>query len=211
MHMKTILPWLCALALLGAAAFFFSENRKLSTEVAALRAESAQAQALHAEVEQLKTSGTPEQAAEIAQLRKGNEELLRLRNEVRQLKDGNKVLAKQAQSEQARALAAQSQVATLSTNLQAVQYQSQLATAQATAAAAQNQLIACINNLRHIDGAKQQWALENRKDANALPVETDLAPYLKDGVPKCPAGGVYALNTVGVIPTCTLPGHILPH
>src|SRR5436189_3202441 len=37
---------------------------------------------------------------------------------------------------------------------------------------------ACINNLRQIDSAKQQWALENRQATNATPVESDIGPYL---------------------------------
>src|SRR2546425_3255499 len=37
---------------------------------------------------------------------------------------------------------------------------------------------ACINNLRQIDSAKQQWALETRQATNATPVETDIGPYL---------------------------------
>src|SRR2546423_7409816 len=36
---------------------------------------------------------------------------------------------------------------------------------------------ACINNLRQIDSAKQQWALETRQTSNAVPEETDLQPY----------------------------------
>jgi hypothetical protein len=41
---------------------------------------------------------------------------------------------------------------------------------------------ACINNLRQIDAAKQEWALENDKTADAIPTEQDLLPYFKDGV-----------------------------
>src|ERR1700712_4952175 len=50
---------------------------------------------------------------------------------------------------------------------------------------------ACINNLRQIDGAKQQWALENKAAATASPVDTDIQPYLGRGgagtVPTCPS------------------------
>src|SRR6185369_7298312 len=41
-----------------------------------------------------------------------------------------------------------------------------------------SQTNACINNLRQIDGAKQQWALENGKDSAATMTDTDLAPYV---------------------------------
>src|SRR4029079_3450231 len=40
---------------------------------------------------------------------------------------------------------------------------------------------ACINNLRQIDGAKQQWALETKAAANASPAATDIQPYLGRG------------------------------
>ncbi len=52
---------------------------------------------------------------------------------------------------------------------------------------------ACINNLRLIDGAKQQWALEQRQQATATISSTgaELQPYLGHGaggeLPSCPA------------------------
>src|SRR5688572_29379652 len=45
---------------------------------------------------------------------------------------------------------------------------------------------ACINNLRQIDGAKQQWALETKQAPDASPDENDVKPYVKT-LPKCPA------------------------
>jgi prepilin-type N-terminal cleavage/methylation domain-containing protein len=65
---------------------------------------------------------------------------------------------------------------------------------------------ACINNLRQIDGAIQQWALEQKKDTGATVTETDVTPYLKNSV-ICPSGGLsfsdsYALLTVADRPTC---------
>jgi hypothetical protein len=69
----------------------------------------------------------------------------------------------------------------------------------------------CINNLRQIDAAKQQWALENDKTADAIPSAQDLLPYLSNPVfPVCPSGGTYTINAVGVPPTCSVPGHVLP-
>src|SRR6267378_2535816 len=38
-----------------------------------------------------------------------------------------------------------------------------------------------INNLRFVEGAKDQWAIENKKENGALPTLSDLAPYLKNG------------------------------
>jgi len=78
---------------------------------------------------------------------------------------------------------------------------------------------ACINNLRQIDGAKQQWALENHKtSADAAPTSGSLMPYLGRGTsgnwPSCPANGSYTVNGISVPPACSLAGapnlHVLP-
>ncbi|HZF02665.1 MAG TPA: hypothetical protein VE344_12320 [Methylomirabilota bacterium] len=70
----------------------------------------------------------------------------------------------------------------------------------------------CINNLRQIDAAKNQWALENAKSLDAMPTEQDLKPYLAGiNFPKCPLGGSYKLNAVKLDPTCTEKGHHLSH
>ena len=69
----------------------------------------------------------------------------------------------------------------------------------------------CINNLRLIDGAKDQYALENGKSSGDAVVANDISAYLKQGVPTCPIGaGVYVLGAVGTDPTCpnvAVPGH----
>src|SRR6201996_8730726 len=44
-----------------------------------------------------------------------------------------------------------------------------------------SQANACVNNLRQIDGAKQQWALENKQLPTASPASTVLQPYLGRG------------------------------
>src|SRR5438093_11267126 len=38
---------------------------------------------------------------------------------------------------------------------------------------------ACVNNLRQLDGAKQQWALENRRTKGDPVAWEDIKPYLK--------------------------------
>ena len=70
---------------------------------------------------------------------------------------------------------------------------------------------ACINNLRQIDDAKAQWALETHKISTALPVDADLfgpGLYIK-AKPICPGGGLYDLRTVGETALCDQPGHEL--
>src|SRR5208337_5176627 len=71
---------------------------------------------------------------------------------------------------------------------------------------------ACINNLRLVDAAKQQWALEQRKQTTDVPNASgsDLQPYLGRGVngelPSCPVDAAstfttsYTCNAVGVPP-----------
>jgi hypothetical protein len=69
----------------------------------------------------------------------------------------------------------------------------------------------CINNLRLIDDAKQDWALDNNAASNAVPTAQVLQLYLKNGVfPVCPSGGTYSINAVDEVPTCSIPGHNLP-
>jgi prepilin-type N-terminal cleavage/methylation domain-containing protein len=69
---------------------------------------------------------------------------------------------------------------------------------------------ACISNLRQIDGAKQQWAFENRKSDEAVPGEDDIKVYLsKNLMPSCPGGGTYTIGAVNADPTCSKEGHEL--
>jgi hypothetical protein len=72
---------------------------------------------------------------------------------------------------------------------------------------------ACINNLRQIDAAKNQWALEQNKKAGDPCTEDDIKPYIhltNGNLPKCPAGGTYTINAIGEAPTCSIPNHVLP-
>ena len=68
---------------------------------------------------------------------------------------------------------------------------------------------ACINNLRQLDAAKNQWALEKGKKDGDVPTKEDLMPHLRKW-PVCPQGGTYTINTVGKPPECSIPGHALP-
>jgi prepilin-type N-terminal cleavage/methylation domain-containing protein len=80
----------------------------------------------------------------------------------------------------------------------------------------QSQKNACINNLRQIDGAIQQWALENKQAPTANVAATDVLPYLKSAV-VCPAGGTtfadsYTVTDVQTKPVCQkdATNHVLP-
>ena len=208
--MKTILPWIVAILAIAGAVFLFNSYKTKSEQLAKFQAQAQEVEALRNEMAELKSQQVP--AAEITQLRKDKEDLLRLRNEVTRLRTESQQLAKQAQS-------AQNALAGAQAETQRAQQQAQAAVqAQAqTLVNAQNQqqvqlLNACINNLRMLDGAKQQWALEKQKTVEAVPTAEEIAFYLKDQViPVCPATGKYTLNAVGAVPTCTIPGHALPH
>jgi len=63
---------------------------------------------------------------------------------------------------------------------------------------------ACINNLRQIDGAIQQWALENKKSASAAVVYTDIKDYLKNSV-ICPSGGTTFSDSYTIVDVSTKP------
>lgn len=69
----------------------------------------------------------------------------------------------------------------------------------------------CINNLRQIDAAKNQFALEKGKANGDTVTEADITPYLVGGkMPVCPSGGTYTIGKVGEKPTCSTAGHFLP-
>ena len=70
---------------------------------------------------------------------------------------------------------------------------------------------ACINNLRMIDGAKQQWAIEDHASEGDPITSEEIDTYLPSGFGaiQCPAGGTYSINAVGVDPTCSIPSHTL--
>ena len=67
----------------------------------------------------------------------------------------------------------------------------------------------CLNNLRQIEGAKQTWALENKKGEHDIPTPDDLKPYITRGFPTCPNGGSYTINEVATPPICSVAGHQL--
>jgi len=55
---------------------------------------------------------------------------------------------------------------------------------------------ACINNLRQLDAATQQWAMENNASDSTSATANSAAiyAYLKGGLPTCPGSGTYALG-----------------
>lgn len=85
-------------------------------------------------------------------------------------------------------------------------------------ARATSQANACINNMRQIDAAVNQFALEQHKTTGgtAPTLTTDLTPYIKLNaagvIPPCPANGTYTVGTIGALPqvTCSLASSVTP-
>jgi prepilin-type N-terminal cleavage/methylation domain-containing protein len=77
---------------------------------------------------------------------------------------------------------------------------------------------ACINNLRQIDAAKQEWALETHQATNATPAATDITVYLGRGSSGslssvvCPADTgksfttSYTIQNLATAPQCRILG-----
>jgi prepilin-type N-terminal cleavage/methylation domain-containing protein len=81
-----------------------------------------------------------------------------------------------------------------------------------------SQTNACINNLREVSAATQQWATDNRSGPGTTVTPEEILPYLRCAV-VCPAGGAtatfgtsYSLATVADNPICRIAPtvHILP-
>lgn len=76
----------------------------------------------------------------------------------------------------------------------------------------------CIANLKQMDSAKEQWAMDNKKSTNDPVVMSDIAgTYMKGPAtgPTCPSNGTYTVNPVGTDPACSLAAdpddHVLPN
>ena len=207
--MKALIPWLLVAFLAAGVGIQYSSNQKQTAELEKLRADGQELEKLRASA-----GGAPGgqgqsqvegQSEELVRLRKEHDDLLRLRNEVRQLRDEKAQLARQAQAATKTTTADAQQQQQLA-QLQAENQQLKTASQQAQQTA---QTAACIQNLRQIDQAKAQWAQLNQRPNGGLVSPQDLQPLLRGQVPTCPAGGVYTLNPIGLAPICNIPGHVI--
>ena len=73
-----------------------------------------------------------------------------------------------------------------------------------------SQLHACINNMRMLDAAKEQAALQDNYKADGAVSEVELSQFLKNGFAglQCPKGGHYTINPVGLDPECSVHGRL---
>jgi prepilin-type N-terminal cleavage/methylation domain-containing protein len=69
----------------------------------------------------------------------------------------------------------------------------------------------CIANLRQIEAAKEQWAMEAQQGGDVEPTAANLSPDYIKSMPTCPSGGTYTIGAVNANPTCSTGGtHVLP-
>ena len=201
MNAKRWFAWVCLALMLVAELLLFRANKDRDKAQSDWRDAQQQLQVSQKELDELKNSNAGEQAATIASLRKQNDVLTAKVNALQQNLDHLQMESQQTVQHLTKARDA---LAMQQEHLEQIQAEQQRA---ATAANAR----LCISNLRQIDAAKLQWALDKNKGATDVPTVQDLTPYLKDGVlPVCPEGGTYTINAAGELPTCTIPNHVLP-
>jgi hypothetical protein len=197
MKLKDVFLGFCIVALLVSEFFLFSAREKMSAAQVQARAAQHEAEQARADLEQFKTT-VKSQIAEDSKLRSDNQVLIqklaKLQDANTRLSNTNRILTQQIVG--AREAAEQQQA-----QMQQIQTENQAASERNT----------CIANLRQIDSAKLQWAADNNKTLTDTPTTQDLAAYLPGGVfPACPSGGSYTINSVGLPPSCSIPGHAVP-
>lgn len=84
----------------------------------------------------------------------------------------------------------------------------------------QSRAKSCSANLKQIDSAKQQWAMDKRLAGTSATVATLDAVdatglvgpslYIK-ALPVCPSSGTYSVNTIALDPTCNATSTAYPH
>jgi prepilin-type N-terminal cleavage/methylation domain-containing protein len=84
----------------------------------------------------------------------------------------------------------------------------------------------CQGNMRQIETAKEQWAMDTRAKSSDTPTDAMLVPdYIREGaagagkLPLCPSSGTYTIGDMTVRPKCSIgasqtvgayDAHILP-
>ena len=205
MNFRRWFAWAClALVVIAEVALFraYRDRDGLQTELNNAQAELRQAAT---EREALKNSNAGLQAAEISRLRKQNQILT---NQVAQWRTSLEQLNFDSRSNAVHLATARTALRLQQQHLEELESQNQQILDASTAVIARK---TCVNNMRLIDDAKQQWALDTGKPASTVPKVKDLQIYFKEGaLPECPAGGAYSLNALNEVPTCSIPGHALP-
>jgi len=65
---------------------------------------------------------------------------------------------------------------------------------------------ACQSNLKQVESAKEQWAMDTKAGPGATPAMADLAGaglYIK-ATPVCPSSGAYTVGDMATSPSCSI-------
>ena len=207
MNPKRWFAWTCLVLVLVAEVSLFRAYREKDALQVELRNTQVELHQTQEELNTLKNSDVGLEAVEISRLSKINQILT---NKINTLETAILPVWEADQSNAQHLAAARLAIQLQQAHLQQLQSENEQIADANSRVIAQNAQKTCINNLRLIDDAKQQWATESEAANSAVPTQKELLPYLKNNVfPDCPAGGTYSINRVDQVPTCSFPGHAL--
>jgi hypothetical protein len=205
MNPKRWFAWLCLAMMLVSEILLFRASREKDAALAETRDAQAQLQQAQKDLDDLKNSSGGLQFAETIRLHKQIDIYTNRLAKAQAMID--RLQAESAQSAQNLANA-RAALSMQQQHLQDLQTENKIVTDAGLTILHRN---TCINNLRELDAAKAQWALDKEKSPDSVPTPQDLLPYLRDGIyPACPDGGIYYLNNMESSPTCTVQSHVLP-
>ena len=223
MNVKSWLFWVCLAVVFVSQVLLFRANNAAGVAQADAHDAHQKLAILQSQIDDLQSSGVANMRQDNARLRAQNQALIqklaKANNNLTLSEADNRKISGQLELARQALHMQQNDLQQMSLAQQQAQAQAAAATAAAAAAAANTPAYAspddgrdtCIGNLKQIDLAKQEWALEKNKDAKDIPTAEDLAPYLKgNSMPACPSGGTYTIGAMDEAPTCSIAGHVLP-
>jgi type II secretory pathway pseudopilin PulG len=202
MNLKRWFAWTCLVLVLVAEVALFRAYRQKDELQAQLQSAQANLWQAQDQLAALEKTDVGLQAAEISRLGKINQILT---NKVNELETAILPVWQASQSNAQHLATARLAIQMQQQHLQQLESENNQIVDASTAVIDQK---TCLNNLRAIDDAKQEWARASNQADTAVPTQKELLPYLKDNVfPVCPGGGKYSINTVNEAPTCSIPAH----
>lgn len=195
-----IIPWLLVVFLGATTAMLFSNAQKRDLDIATLRAQVEQFDALRAELDDARKTQVNQN--ELERLRKESDEVYKLRNQVAQLQKKLKEIPPPPAPE-----------------IVYQQFQEPPPPPPPTEPVPETptedpvtrqQREQCLHNMNVIEEAKTMWAVANNKQAGERMTVIDITTALPNSsMPLCPSGGVYNLNEVGIPVSCSISSHSL--
>ncbi|MDR3561459.1 MAG: hypothetical protein P4N59_08495, partial [Negativicutes bacterium] len=166
MNAKRWFVWVCLAVMLVSEILLFRSNHERDAAQADMRTAQQKLHEAQAQLEALNTSNAGAQAGELVSLRKQNEALTTkvsaLQKNLDRAQRTVDQLQKESQQTSEHLTTARSALELQQQHLQQLQAEQQRVSMVANANG-------CINNLRQIDAAKNQWALEKQKSATDVP------------------------------------------